>query len=75
MYEDDLYPKALHLFQAHEFLDHGLGDRIRRCECVEKVTTIGAELTKFTRRDRGNVALSTVSSPFLPTARALDDLC
>jgi hypothetical protein len=75
VYEEDLYPTALHLFEARKFLDHrpDLADRIRQCERVEEVTAISAELAEFTRRDWGNVALSTVSNPFLPVLD--DDLC
>jgi predicted NAD-dependent protein-ADP-ribosyltransferase YbiA (DUF1768 family) len=64
VYEDDLYPTALHLFEARKFLDHrpDLADRIRHCEHVEEVTAMSAELTEFARRDWGNVALSTVSN-------------
>ena len=63
VYEEELYPTALHLFEARKFLDHrpDLADRIRQCERVEDVTAISAELADFTRRDWGNVALSTVS--------------
>lgn len=71
--EEELYPTALHLFEARKFLDHrpDLADRIRQCERVEDVTAISAELADFTRRDWGNVALSTVSSR---TARVLGRL-
>ena len=64
VYEEELYPTALHLFEARKFLDHrpDLAERIRQCERVEDVTAISAELADFTRRDWGNVALSTVSS-------------
>lgn len=63
VYEDDLYPTALHLFEARKFLDHrpDLANRIKDCARVEDVTAISAELSEFTRRDWGNVALSTVS--------------
>ncbi|KAH9978296.1 DUF1768-domain-containing protein [Russula compacta] len=62
VYEDDLYPTALHLFEARKFLDHrpDLANRIKDCERVEDVTAISAELSAFTRRDWGNVALSTM---------------
>ena len=62
VYEEDLYPTALHLFEARKFLDHrpDLADRIRQCERVEDVTAISAEHGEFVRRDWGNVALSTV---------------
>ena len=67
VYEEELYPTALHLFEARKFLDHrpDLADRIRQCERVEDVTAISAELADFTRRDWGNVALSTVSNQLL----------
>lgn len=63
LYQDELYPTALHLFEARKFLDHrpDLADRIRECERVEDVTSISAELAEFTRRDWSNVALITVS--------------
>jgi len=62
LYQDELYPTALHLFEARKFLDHrpDLADRIRQCERVEDVTAISAELADFTRRDWGNVALITM---------------
>ena len=64
VYEEELYPTALHLFEARKFLDHrpDLAERIRQCERVEDVTAISAELADFTRRDWGNVALSTVGN-------------
>jgi predicted NAD-dependent protein-ADP-ribosyltransferase YbiA (DUF1768 family) len=65
--DEELYPTALHLFEARKFLDHrpDLADRIRQCGRVEEVTAISAELADFTRRDWGNVALSTVRNrPF-----------
>jgi predicted NAD-dependent protein-ADP-ribosyltransferase YbiA (DUF1768 family) len=69
VYHDELYPTALHLFEAHKFLDHrpDLADRIRQIDYwqVAEVTVISAELAEFTRRDWGNVALATVSDPFL----------
>ena len=67
-YEKGLYPTALHLFEARKFLDHrpDLADRIRRCENVEEVNVVSAELAEFTRRDWDNVALSTVGDRFYP---------
>ena len=66
VYQDELYPTALHLFEARKFLDHrpDLADRIRQTDHVEQVAAISAELAEFTRRDWGNVALATVSDPF-----------
>ena len=80
VYEEELYPTALHLFEARKFLDHrpDLADRIRQCERVEDVTAISAELADFTRRDWGNVALSTVSNQLFLSHRACvcwTDLC
>lgn len=63
MYEDELYPTALHLFEALKFLDYrpDLADSIRECERVEDVTAISASFAEHTRRDWGNVALATVT--------------
>jgi hypothetical protein len=63
LYEEDLYPTALHLFEAHKFLVDrpDLAERIRRCDRVEAVTAISAELAEFSRPDWGEVALITVS--------------
>jgi hypothetical protein len=81
VYEEELYPTALHLFEAQKFLDHrpDLAERIRQCEHVEDVTAISAELADFTRRDWGNVALTTVSSHlffvfYIAPARVLGQL-
>ena len=63
LYQDELYPTALHLFEARKFL-YGrpdLAERIRECERVEDVLSIRAEVAEFARQDWGNVALSTVS--------------
>ena len=67
IYEEDLYPTALHLFEARKFLYHrpDLADRIRQCEHVEGVTAVSEELKEFVRWDWGNVALSTVSNRHL----------
>ena len=64
VYEDDLYPTALHLYEARKFLDHrpDLAEQIRQCENVEEITAMSAQLAEFTRRDWGNVALVTVSN-------------
>ena len=63
VYEDKLYPTALHLFEARKFLPHlpDLADRIRQCERVEQVASISAEMADFIRRDWGNVMLNMVS--------------
>jgi predicted NAD-dependent protein-ADP-ribosyltransferase YbiA (DUF1768 family) len=66
LHEEELYPTALHLFEAMKFLDHrpDLADRIKQCEHVEQVASISAELAEFIRRDWAFVALSTVSENF-----------
>jgi hypothetical protein len=67
LYEEELYPTALHLFDARKLLDHGpgLAGRIRQCERVDQVTAISADLAEYTRRDWGTVALWTVSRFFI----------
>ena len=67
VYEEDLYPTALHLFEARKFLGHrpDLAEQVRRCKRVEDVTSISAQLEEFTRRDWGNIALVTVSTRIL----------
>ena len=64
VFQEELYPTALHLFEACKFLDHrpDLADRVRQCECVEDVTAISAALSLFTRLDWGTIALFIVSS-------------
>ncbi|KAH9986136.1 DUF1768-domain-containing protein [Russula vinacea] len=76
VYEDDLYPTALHLFEARKFLDHrpDLAEQIRRCERVEEVTAISAQLAEFTRRDWGNVALRTMDDVLYLKFRQHGDL-
>ena len=68
VYGEDLYPTALHLFEARKFIDHrpDLADQIRLCENVEEIPAISAELAEFMRRDWSNIALDTVSSHFHP---------
>jgi predicted NAD-dependent protein-ADP-ribosyltransferase YbiA (DUF1768 family) len=63
-YDDDLYPTALHLFEALRFLYHraDIAERIRLCERVEEVAAISAEMAEFTRRDWGNIAFIKVST-------------
>jgi predicted NAD-dependent protein-ADP-ribosyltransferase YbiA (DUF1768 family) len=73
VYKDELYPTALHLFEALKFLPHrpDLADRVRQCERVEQVASIRAELVDFIRQDWGNVMLSWVSKllPYLVPCR------
>jgi hypothetical protein len=40
LYEDELYRRALHLFEARKFLDHrpDLAERIRECDRCEDAT-------------------------------------
>ena len=62
IYKDQLFPTALHLFEALKFLPHrsDLAEQIRLCEHVEEVTAISASFAENTRHDWGNVALHTV---------------
>ena len=64
LYEDKLYPTALHLFEECKFLPHrpDLAVRVRQCERVQQVASISAELASFVRRDWGNIMLSVVSN-------------
>ena len=66
LFQGELYPTALHLFEARKFLNRrpDLAGRIRECERVEDVTSISAELEEFTRQDWHSIALSTVGKPF-----------
>jgi predicted NAD-dependent protein-ADP-ribosyltransferase YbiA (DUF1768 family) len=61
LHEGELYPTALHLFEARKFLDHrpDLARRIRQCSRVEEVTAISAELRAFARPDWANVGSSS----------------
>jgi hypothetical protein len=76
LYEDKLYLTALHLFEARKFLPYrpDLAARVRRCEHVEQVTSISAELADFVRRDWNDIMLSAVSKfvPYLAPRPFLD---
>jgi predicted NAD-dependent protein-ADP-ribosyltransferase YbiA (DUF1768 family) len=62
-YENELYPTALHLFEARKFLPHrpDLAARVRQCKRVEQITSIRAERSDFMQQDWGDGMLSTVS--------------
>jgi hypothetical protein len=64
VFQEELYPTALHLFEACKFLDHrpDLADHVRQCERIEDVTVVSAGLGVFTRLDWGTVALFIVSN-------------
>ena len=66
VYEDKIYPTALHLFEAHKYIPHqrNIAERVRQCESVEQLTSISAELADFVRQDWGSVMLSIVSKAF-----------
>ena len=74
-YQDELYPTALHLFEARKFVDHrpDLAERIRFCGRIEEVTTVSAEFAEFMRRDWNNVALGIVSTGFFVSRYVLAD--
>jgi predicted NAD-dependent protein-ADP-ribosyltransferase YbiA (DUF1768 family) len=66
VYQDKLYPMALHLFKAWKFINHqpDLAECIRLCEHIEEVTAVSAELVGFMQRDWNNVTLAIVRAPF-----------
>ena len=74
-YQDDLYPTALHLFEARKFVDHrpDLAERIRLCEGIEEVTAVSAKFAEFMRRDWNNVALTIVCTGFFEYRTILAD--
>ncbi|KAF8494110.1 hypothetical protein F5888DRAFT_1718659, partial [Russula emetica] len=61
VYRNQVYPTALHLYEAHKFLDHRpeVAEQIRRSE-VQWVTAVSGQFATFTRRDWGNIGLSTM---------------
>ena len=61
VYRNLVYPTALHLYEAHKFLDHKpeIAEQIRLSE-VQWVTGISGLFEDFMRRDWGNIGLSTV---------------
>ncbi|KAI0250417.1 DUF1768-domain-containing protein, partial [Lactifluus subvellereus] len=62
LYQDELYPTALHLFEARKFIDQrpDLAERIRECERVHDVISISTEVANFARQDWEDVALITM---------------
>ena len=69
LYGDELYPTALHLFEARKFLPYrpDLANCVRQCErveLVEQVTSITTGLGNFVRGDWGDVILDVVSKIF-----------
>ncbi|KAI0267248.1 hypothetical protein BGY98DRAFT_1025380 [Russula aff. rugulosa BPL654] len=66
VYEDELYPTALHLFEARKFLPHRPDLRI--------VASISAELAEFIRRDWSIVAFSTMDEVLYLKFRQHSDL-
>lgn len=61
VYRNLVYPTALHLYEAHKFLDYKpeVAEQIRRSE-VQWVTAISGQFANFMRRDWGHIGLSTV---------------
>ncbi|KAA1479174.1 DUF1768-domain-containing protein, partial [Dentipellis sp. KUC8613] len=60
LYDDELYPTALHLFEALKFLDHrpDIAERIRECQRAEEVYAISSSMAEYTRPDWHSVAIS-----------------
>jgi hypothetical protein len=61
VYRNLVYPTALHLYEAHKFLDPKpeVAEQIRRSE-VQWVTVVSGQFANYMRRDWGNIGLSTV---------------
>ncbi|SRR6266576_3571891 len=61
VYRNLVYPTALHLYEAHKFLDHKpeVAEQIRRSE-VQWVTAVSGQYAEFTRPDWRYIGLSTV---------------
>lgn len=61
VYRNLVYPTALHLYEAHKFLDHKpeVAEQIRRSE-VQWVTVVSGQFANYMRRDWGNVGLGKV---------------
>jgi hypothetical protein len=56
-----VYPTALHLYEAHKFLDHKpeIAEKIRGSP-VQWVTAVSGRFADFKRQDWGNIGLGTV---------------
>ncbi|EGO28034.1 hypothetical protein SERLADRAFT_347359 [Serpula lacrymans var. lacrymans S7.9] len=59
MYEQKIYPTALHLLEALKFKHQhpDLAERIRKCKDVNEVYTLSAGMQEHVRSDWGNVFL------------------
>lgn len=61
VYNNLVYPTALHLYEAHKFLDHKpeVAEQIRGSE-LRWVLAVSGQYANFMRRDWGNIGLRTV---------------
>lgn len=61
VYNNLVYPTALHLYEAHKFLDHKpeVAEQIRRSE-LRWVLAVSGQYADLMRRDWGNIGLRTV---------------
>lgn len=70
LYQNKLYPSALHLLEALKFVNHrpDLAERIRAVKDVHDVYPLTAAMNEFARTDWGQALLGAVStfSVFLP---------
>lgn len=71
LYQNTLYPTALHLLEALKFLPHrpDLAERIRAVKEVEDVYPISATMREFVRGDWGQAFLETASHLDFPAFR------
>jgi len=62
LYQNKLYPSALHLLEALKFIAHrpDLGERIRGVKDVQDVYPLSASMQEFVRPDWGQVFLQMV---------------
>lgn len=66
VFNNRVYPTALHLYEAHKFLDRNpeVAEQIRRSE-VQWVTAVSEQFANLKRRDWGNIGLRTVRGGLL----------
>ncbi len=64
MYDNKIYPTAMHLHEAMKFMDHKpeLVEPIRACESVEEVYPLAARFAAWVRPDWGRVFVDKVKN-------------
>jgi predicted NAD-dependent protein-ADP-ribosyltransferase YbiA (DUF1768 family) len=77
LYQNKLYPSALHLLEALKFIGHrpDLAERVRGVKDVKDVYSVSGVMHDFVRGDWGNVLLQMVSwSLLFPSLSSLHDI-